>query len=565
MSFAAVNSTSPLLINGRRRWLEPWALTAIVIAILAAIPVISVITIALAPRENIWPHLAATVLPIYLWNTIILLVGVGIAVLVTGVSAAWLVTLCRFPGKRWFEWLLLLPMAVPAYVIAYVYTDLLEYAGPVQSALRSVFGWQSAADYWFPSIRSMGGAILLMGVVLYPYVYLMARAAFLEQSVNTWEASRVLGHGPWRTFFKVSLPIARPSIAIGLALALVETLNDYGTVDFFAVRTLTTGIYDVWLKMNNVGGAAQIASVMLSFVILLIALERIGRRNKRFYQTGSSRYKQLPEFSLYGWRLWAALTVCAVPVIVGFVLPALLLMRYAIHYFHESWTTEFQTYALNSLFVSSLAAGCALTLALLAAYARRLRGGGGATALSTNIASLGYAVPGAVLAIGVIVPFAAADNAVDAFMREYIGVSTGLILSGTVFALVFAYVVRFMAVAVGAVDSSLDKITPSMDMAARSLGYTPGKTLWRFHLPLIRGGMLTAVLLVFVDCMKELPATLILRPFNFDTLATHVYQFASDELIEQAALGSLLIVLCGLLPVALLSRTISDSRKLPTF
>ena len=563
MSFTATPSVSPLLVNRQRRWLEPWALTALVIAALVAIPIVSVISIALAPRENIWPHLADTVLPIYLWNTFVLLAGVGIAVLLTGVSTAWLVTMCRFPGKRLFEWLLLLPMAVPAYVIAYVYTDLLEYAGPVQTLLRDVFGWQNATDYAFPQIRSMGGAVLLMGVVLYPYVYLMARSAFLEQSVNTLEASRVLGQGPWRTFFKVALPIARPSIAIGLALALVETLNDYGTVDFFAVRTLTAGIYDVWLKMNNVGGAAQIAGVMLSFVVLLIALERMGRRNKRFYQTSSSRFKQLPEYDLHGWRRWAAMTVCAAPVVVGFIIPAVLLLRYAVKHFNASWTTEFQQYAFNSLLVSTLAAFSALTLALFIAYARRLRGSNTITSVSTNIASLGYAVPGAVLAIGIIVPFAAMDNAIDNFMRNTIDVSTGLIFSGTVFALIFAYVVRFMAVAVGSVDSSLSKISPSMDMASRSLGFKPAKILLKFHVPLIRGGMLTGVLLVFVDCMKELPATLILRPFNFDTLATHVYQFASDELIEQAALGSLLIVACGLLPVALLSRTISDSRKLP--
>ncbi len=564
MSFATTRSVSPLLINGQRRWLEPWALTAVIIAVLVAIPVVSVISIAFTPRENIWPHLATTVLPTYLWNTFVLLAGVGNAVLLTGVSTAWLVTMCRFPGKRMFEWLLLLPMAVPAYVIAYVYTDLLEYAGPVQTLLRELFGWQSAADYMFPQIRSMGGAILLMGVVLYPYVYLMARSAFLEQSVNTLEASRVLGKGPWKTFFKVALPIARPSIAIGLALALVETLNDYGTVDFFAVRTLTAGIYDVWLKMNNVGGAAQIASVMLSFVVLLIALERMGRRNKRFYQTSSSRFKHLPEYHLQGWQRWAAMTICAAPVTVGFAIPAALLLRHAIKHFNESWTAEFQQYAFNSLLVSSLAAVCALALALTIAYARRLRGGNSTTSISTNIASLGYAVPGAVLAIGIIIPFAALDNSIDVFMRNTFGISTGLILSGTVFALVFAYVVRFMAVAVGSVDSSLGKISPSMDMASRSLGFKPATILWKFHVPLIRGGILTGVLLVFVDCMKELPATLILRPFNFDTLATHVYQFASDELIEQAALGSLLIVLCGLLPVALLSRTISDSRNLPT-
>ena len=554
----AVDRATPTL-GGTRTRLDAWTWVTVGIAVLVAVPVAAVVYLAFRPEENIWPHLASTVLPGYLRNTLALLAGVGLAVLLTGVSSAWLVTMCRVPGRRLFEWLLLLPMAVPAYVIAYVYTDLLEYAGPVQGALRALFGWHSAAEYWFPSVRSLGGAIMLMGLVLYPYVYLLARTAFLEQSMSTLEAARVLGRGPWRTFFTVALPIARPAIAIGLALALMETLNDFGTVDYFAVRTLTAGIYDVWLGMNNLGGAAQIASVMLLFVVALIGLERFGRRRKRFHQS-ADRLQQLPEYPLNGWRKVAAVTVCAVPVVAGFVIPAAVLLVHAVRNFEQSFGPAFRGYVLNSLMVSSLAAGGALVLALTVAYGKRLRGGRGATAVATEVASLGYAVPGAVLAIGVIVPSAALDNAVDAFMRAHFGISTGLLLSGTIVVVVAAYLVRFMAVAVGAVESSLVKVTPSMDMAARSLGHTPLQTLARFHLPLIRGGMLTAVLLVFVDCMKELPATLILRPFNFDTLATHVYQFASDELIERASLGALMIVLAGLLPVILLSRTLSATR-----
>lgn len=486
--------------------------------------------------------------------------GVGISVLLTGVITAHLVTRFAFPLRRAFEWLLLLPLAIPAYVIAYMYTDLLEFSGPVQSWLRSLFGWKLAIDYWFPEVRSMGGGIMLMGLVLYPYVYLLARAAFLEQSSYLLEVSRALGRGPVRTFFTVSLPIARPAIAVGVALALMETLNDFGTVDFFAIHTLTAGLYDVWLGMGNLGGAAQIATVMLTLVILLVTLEFIGRRNRGYHQS-SRRFHSAPRIKLEGWSRWLAFLLCAAPVTAGFIIPVILLINFAIIYFDQSWTAAFRQYALNSFTLSFIAAIVAVMLAIVIAYTRRLRKGK-ALLIASRIASLGYAVPGAVLAIGVIIPMAALDNSIDALARTYLGFSTGLLLSGTMFALIFAYVVRFMAVSIGSVESSLSKISESMDMAARTLGYTASGTLRKFHLPLIRGGIITAALIVFVDCMKELPATLILRPFNFETLATNVYQFASDEMIGESALGALIIVLTGIIPVILMSWTITHSRRL---
>jgi iron(III) transport system permease protein len=539
--------------------LNPWTTATLLVAVVVALPIIGIPWLALFPRENIWPHLISTVLPGYVLTTLGLMLGVSVGVLTMGVTSAWLVTMCRFPGRRVFEWAQLLPMAVPAYVVAYVYTDLLEYAGPVQSALRHVFGWQSAADYWFPEIRSLAGAIAMMSMVLYPYVYLLSRAAFLEQSVGLLDASRILGCGPWATFFRVSLPMARPSIAAGAALALMETLNDVGTVDFFAVQTLTLGIYDVWLNMGNIGGAAQIAMVMLVFVVALLTIERQSRRRHRHYQV-SGRLKELPAHRLTGARAGLAFVACLMPVAAGFVIPAIVLVTYSIRYFDASWTPEFLRYALNSLMLSSGAALAAVCIALLLAYGRRVAGGK-VIGAAVTFASFGYAVPGAVLAIGVIIPFAGFDNALDAFMRERFGISTGLLLSGTVFAILFAYVVRFLAIALGSADSSLAKVTPSMDMAARTLGHGPLATFFKVHLPLIRGGVLIGVLVVFVDCMKELPATLILRPFNFDTLATYVYQFASDELIEQASLGALGIVLAGLIPVVVLSRIITATRE----
>ena len=538
-----------------------WRIAALLTALLTCLPVATIAYLALSAQENIWPHLLATTLPKYIANTALLLLGVGASTLLTGVLTAHLVTTYQFPLRKTLEWLLLLPLAMPAYVIAHLTTDLLEFAGPVQRMLRAWFGWQLASDYWFFDVRSLGGAVMLMGLVLYPYVYLLARASFVEQSAHLADASRLLGRGPVATFFYVTLPIARPAIAVGVALALMEALNDFGTVDFFAVQTLTAGLYDVWLNMDNLGGAAQIAATMLAFALLLIALEYIGRRHRRFYQSGG-QFADKPRKVLHGNAAALAFCACALPVLFGFVVPAGLLVMHAVAHFDTSADAAFRSYALNSLRVSGACALVCILLALIVGYARRLSDGA-LMRTTSRIASLGYALPGAVLAVGVIVPFAAFDNAVDAFARNHLGVSTGLLLSGTSFAVVFACVARFLAVSVGAVESSFGKVSQSIDMAARTLGNNPMQTLRRFHLPLIRGGVLTAALIVFVDCMKELPATLILRPFNFETLATHVYYLAADEQIEAGALAALCIVLAGLIPVIVLSRTIADARGAP--
>jgi iron(III) transport system permease protein len=535
-----------------------WILGGSLIALIVAAPLLAIVGIALFPSENIWPHLASTILPRHSWNTLLLMIGNGIGVFVIGTTTAWLVATGDFPGRRMFEWALLLPLAVPAYIVAFVYTDIFEFAGPVQGLLRDLFGWQTKRDYWFPEIRSMGGAMFVMSFVLYPYVYLLARAAFLEQSVSVLEASRTLGRGPWKTFLSVAMPLARPAIVVGIALALMETLADFGTVDYFAVNTLTVSIFDVWLSMGNTGGAAQIALVMLAFVVILITLERIGRRGRRYHNT-STRNTAPARYKLGPCRKWLATFVCMLPILIGFLIPAGILTRHAIVFFDESWNTAFFGFARNSLMLATIAAVAAVAIAVFLAYGRRLSGR--AFGILSRISLLGYAVPGAVLAVGVLIPFARLDNAVDSLMRDWFGVSTGLLLSGTIFALVFAYVVRFLAVAFGAVEASLGKVQPTMDMAARSLGAGPGRTLWRIHLPMIRGSLIAAGTIVFVDSMKELPATLILRPFNFDTLATHVYQFASDELLEQSALSALTIVLAGIVPVILLSRAMSDAQR----
>lgn len=533
-----------------------WLLSSSLIACLVSLPVISVMYLAFFPEENAWLHLFNTVLPTYVLNTAILMLGVGTLSVLIGTGSAWLISMYDFPGKRLLSWGLLLPFAVPAYVIAYVYTDLLEYSGPIQSALRDVMGWTSARDYSFPNIRSMGGAIIMMSLVLYPYIYMLTRAAFLEQSVSLYRVSRSLGASPASFFFRVSLPIARPALAVGLSLVLMETLNDFGTVSYFAVRTLTAGLYDTWLNMGNLGGAAQIAVLMVFVVVFLILLERYSRRKQKQYHS-RNQGDPIPTTLLNGWRGYAATILIATPIIFGFIVPIIVLGNYAYENFAKSWDEQFIRYALNSFGLASIAALITLCIGIILNYCKRLNNNNG-TRLLVDISNLGYAIPGAVLAVGVIIPFAAFDNLVDGWMRDYFQFSTGLILSGTAFAIAFSYSVRFLAVASGSVESSLSKVTPNMDMASRSLGLNQFQTLLKVHLPIIRRGALTGMLVVFVDCLKELPATLILRPFNFETLATQVYQFASDELIEQSALSALVIVLVGIIPIILLDKSINS-------
>jgi len=549
-------------LNQLKNSSDLWLIATVLIAVITTVPVLAIIWLAFFPDENIWTHLIDTSLSYYFSNTIFLMIGVSAMVFMIGISSAYLVATYEFPLRRYFEWLLLLPLTFPSYVVAYLYTDLLEFVGPVQSTLRLLFSWELARDYWFPNIRSASGGVLVMGLVLYPYVYILARTSFLEQSNHLLAVSRLMGKSHMNTFFTVSLPIARPAIAIGIALALIETLNDFGTIDFFAIHTLTAGLYDVWLNMGNLGGAAQIASVMLSFVLFLITIEYLGRRKKRFYQH-VGRFSKKEKVILNGIFKWIAVLVCLIPVLTGFFIPFAILLDYAITYFWQSWNSQFIEYVLNSLLVSFTATIVCSILAVVICYTKRIYFTR-KVKTAVRLASMGYAVPGSVLAVGVVIPLAAFDNIIDHFFRQYFGFSTGLLFSGTVFILILTYVIRFLAISIGSVEASFSKISDSIDMASRTLGHPPFRTLWLYQLPLIKGGVLTAALIVFVDCMKELPATLLLRPFNFETLATHVYLFASDEMIELSALSALFIVLSGLIPVLVLSKTISSSQDLYT-
>lgn len=557
MNAAASGAVQSSALSNPLRF-DRWTLLTVAVAALIALPLASVVITAFGDNADIWSHLAETVLGTYVQNTLGLMLGVGVLTIVLGTSTAWLVTMYRFPGRKLLSWALLLPLAVPSYVLAFVVTDQLEYAGTVQVALRAVFGWESARDYWFPEIRSLGGAIGVMSLVLYPYVYLLARAAFIEQCFGLFEASRTLGRGPIASFLQIALPMARPAIAVGVALALMETLNEFGTVEFFGVPTFTAGIFDVWLNMNSVAGAAQLALALVVFAFGLIYIERRSRKRQRFWST-TSRVQSLPEYELSPLAAWGSTLWCAVPVLLGFVLPAAVLASYSIEFHEIALEGPFLETTWNSVRLALSAALVAALLGIALAYGVRLSRNRSIATLAET-ATIGYAVPGAVLAVGIMVPLGAFDNLANHFSEAWFGVTVGLVLSGSAIALVVGYVVRFMALGFRTVDASLAKVTPSIEGAARTLGKGPGATLRHIHLPLIRPSVLTATLLVFVDTMKELPLTLILRPFNFETLATFVYQYASDELLEECALGALTIVAVGVIPVIALSMSIARSR-----
>ncbi|HJQ56556.1 MAG TPA: iron ABC transporter permease [Vineibacter sp.] len=533
------------------------ALAAGVVGLLVAIPTLGVLAHLVQPSGAEWRGMVGTVLPDYLLNTLWLLLGVGAGTAFGGVVTAWLIVMCRFPGRRFFEWALTLPLAVPAYVLAYVYADFLQFTGPIQTALRGLFGW-GPADYWFPDIRTAGGAVVLLSVALYPYVYLLARAAFVEQSVCAIDASRTLGASPTESFFRVALPLARPAIAAGVALALMEALADFGAVAYLDVPTFTTGIYRAWFSFGDKVAAAQLAAALLLFALALLLIERTSRASRRFHQA-TQRYRALPSFQLTGWRAWAATLVCLAPVFVGFALPLAILAQFALVSGDGQWGSRYLRLTLNSVMVAALVAAAVVVVALVIAYAAR--GSRGALVRwITRLAGMGYAVPGAVIAVGILVPLALFDNLLDSWLRRLFGVSSGLLLTGSIAGIVYACVVRFLAAGLQSVEAGLTRITPGIDGASRTLGAGPVETLYRIHRPLLRGGLASAALIVFVDTMKELPATLMLRPFNFDTLAVQAYNLARDERLAEASTAALTIVAVGLLPILLLTRAALRAR-----
>ncbi len=530
-----------------------WSVGALVIGAVVVAPVLAVIWLAFHPTENIWPHLMATVLPRYLANTLILAAGVGGLSVAVGTGAAWLVVMYRFPGSRLLDQALLFPLAIPAYIGAYALVDFLDYSGPLQVGMRLTMGWKSAKDYAFPEVHSLGFATVVLAAAYYPYVYLLARAAFREQSGGTYEVARALGAGPAGLFLRVGLPLARPAIAAGLALVLMETVADFGTVQHFAVQTLTTGVFSTWLNGDNAGGAAQLAGVILVLILGLIFVERASRRNARFHKPSRAVRPVVP-VDLSGPSAWAATFLCCVPFAMGFVLPVAVMLGHAVKK-PQVWLAPGLAQAVvNTLVVGGLAALLTVAAATFLVHGMRLTGHRIARFI-LPVTAVGYAAPGAVLAVGILIPLAALDHKLADAVLAVTGHDPGLMLTGTAAALVLAYGVRFFGIAQGAVDAAFGRVSPSLPLAARSLGQTAGGVLRRIYLPLMRGSVSTALLIVFVDCVKELPATLMLRPFNFNTLATRAYDLASLEKITDAAPAALLVIALSLVAVAVMARS----------
>jgi iron(III) transport system permease protein len=536
--------------------LTPWTVATLVVVALVLLPIVSILVGIFGESSETWQHLAATVLTRYVTNSALLVVGVGALTLVTGVGTAWLVTTCQFPGRRILETGLVLPLAIPTYIVAYTYAELLAHDGPVQGALQLFLDPATTATLR-TGLMSLPGATIILALVLYPYVYLITRASFFKQSGGVLETSRIMGKGAWTSFLKVALPMARPAVVAGVTLVLMEVLNEYGAVTYFGVSTFTTGIFRAWFSLGDAPAAIRLSACLLLFVFVLILLERAQRGRARFDH--GRRPRPVTPFPLVGMKAWLATTACAVPVVLGFLVPVLQLGIWAVRAAPGSLDGRFLTLAANSFGLALVAALLSVVAALLIVYSVRLSPTP-LLRLAARASSLGYSIPGAVIAVGVMVPFIWLDRRAAAMLQSLTGTTVGLLLTGTVAALVFAYVVRFLAVALNPVDSGFERICGSLDETSRSLGSPPMRTLLRVDIPLLKGTLVSAGLLVFVDVLKELPLTLILRPFDFDTLATRAFQLAMDEQVAESALPALLIILVGTVPVVLLNRLISRQR-----
>ncbi|GLS89409.1 iron ABC transporter permease [Psychromonas marina] len=508
-------------------------------------------------ESSSFQHLIDTVLFDYTFTTLKVIAGVLLLSFCFALPSAWFISCCEFPSRSILQWALMLPLALPPYIVAIVYTDLLDFSGPVQQFLREFMHWQSVSDYYFPDIRTIYGAMVILALALYPYLYLLLRSAFLGQSGGLFQAARTLGLSPFQAFRRVSFPLSRSAMAVGLSLIAMETLGDFATVNYFAVHTLTTAVYDTWLELGSLTTAAKISSIMLLALVIFIGLEGHSRRKQKIYQRSGATHTDL-RFELIGWRKFSVLAFLWGLLFLAFILPLSVLIYYAFSYFAVSLNAQLWQYTLNSFWLASIVASLALLIGLIVNFYQRLAPGLLAKTC-IRLSSLGYAVPGTVVAIAVLIPFTHLDLWFNRQLVEFGFSRVGLIFSGTLFILVIGYLVRFSAIAVGSIGSSLEQVAPSLDLASRSLGQTAGQTIRRVNLPLIKKGMLTAFILVFIEAMKELPTALLLRPFNFETLATYVYQFVSDEMIEYAALPALLIVLMGLIPFIVVNRLLEKA------
>lgn len=528
-----------------------WVLSSWVVSIFLVLPIIAIAIQSLAVDTALFDHLWATVLTDYIVNTIQLVFLVLLFSALFALPSAWFIAMCEFKGRKHFQWLLMLPLAMPGYVVAYIYTDLLDFSGPVQRGMRALFQANTAiGDYWFFDIRNIYGAALMLSLVLYPYLYLIARTAFLEQGANLFQVSRTLGLSPWQSIKRVSLPLCRPAIVVGLIFIGAEALGDFATVHYFSVNTLTTAVYDSWLGHGSLSAAAKISMLMLISVVGLLTLERWQRGKQRFYQKSSGNSSRLKLNTR-----WSTVAViwCSLLIMAGFMVPVIVLIDYALHYF-SGWQDSLWQVLMQSVWLALSVAVITAIIAVLFVYTQRLTRTV-SSAIPLRISTMSYIMPSTVLAIGILIPMTLFEISINDFLVDLGYQAPGLFLSGTIFALIFAFSVRFQAVANGTIESSFLNISPSLDMASTTLGKSHLYTLFFVHIPLIKKGLFTAMLLVFIECLKELPAALLLRPFNFDTLATYIYQFVSDEQLEQAAVAAILIVLVGLIPVIRLTQT----------
>ncbi|SMC84427.1 iron ABC transporter permease [Rhizobium sp. RU36D] len=555
--------TTPVIASShartRNRAVGRLTLAACIVSAIVAIPIIAIVVIAFSGDAENWRHMLFNVMPRATGRTLSLLALTCSVTALFGVLTAWLVATFDFPLRRLLSPALVLPLAIPSYLAAYAFGEFFDFTGPVQSLIRAVFGFHTSRDYWFPDIRSLGGAVLVMGAVLYPYVYLASRSVFLMQGRGAADVARTLGASPSRVFLKVQMPMARPAIMVGLTLVMMETLNDIGAVEYLGVQTLTFSVYDTWLNRGSLAGAAQIACVMLVFISGLMFVERQARKKQRFsaQKTTAMVHDQLRR-PLTGLRAWAATAFCTLPVLIGFVVPFTVLATFALRRLDQFLEPRLIKALYHSITISTAAAVACVLFAFVLAYAAR-SDRSRATSVASRIASLGYGIPGTVLGIGVLIPLAAFDNALDGFLRSHFGVSTGLLLSGTGFAIAYAATVRFLTMAEGTVDAGFHKLSPHLDMAARTLGRTRFQTLTGVLLPNMRPAVMTAALLVFIETLKELSATILLRPFNYNTLATLVYEDASRSQVQDASVAAVIIIVAGLIPVVLVSRSL-DAR-----
>lgn len=534
-----------------------WSWLSYCLAILLALPLFAIVLQSFASDGDLFSQLIESVLPTYIANSLLLMLLVSLLSLAFGVPAAWFIARCQFPLSRYFQWALLLPLAMPAYIVAYVYTDLFDYAGSIQTTLRAAFGWQSPHDYYFPEVRTLGGAAVMLALVLFPYIYLLARSAFMEQSHNLFQAAKLMGSSAWQSFFRLALPMARPALAVGVALVAMETVADFATVDYFAVPTLTTAVYDTWLGYGSLSAAAKLSVLILLVVFTMVGVERFARRKQALYQQGVQDAGQF-KYQLKGWRKWVVFGYCTTLLTTGFLIPFLILVNYSYHYFEQSWHDEFWQLSINSLMVATIVSITCVLLALLLMFVKRVSPYR-QDLLPSRLVSTGYALPGTVLAIGVLAPLTYIDFAIND-IYQWLGMKgPGLLFTGSLAALVIAFTVRFAAIAIGSIENRYKTLSPSYDMAAMTMAQKPWQLFYRIHLPLLRKAMFVGALLVFIESMKELPAALLLKPIGFENLATYVFQYVSDEQLEQGALAAIVIVLVGLLPLIYLNKSIEQN------